>query len=119
MPSTAVAKTSGFAYQAIAGASVPLPWVRGLAFTAEYRFVGLLDPLPATTRALSSATTGQRIAVGNGKLSNDLNHEILLGVRYAFGAPSAPPPPAPAPVSAPPPRRRAPTSCSSTGTRRR
>ncbi len=102
-PETAGERTSGFAYQAIAGASLPLPMVKGLSFTAEYRFVGLLDPLPALPRALTSATTGQRVASGNGKLSNDLNHEILLGIRYAFGAPPAPPPPAPTPVSTPAP----------------
>ena len=102
-PNSNAKSVSGFAYQAIVGASVPLPWVSGLSFTAEYRFVGLLDPLPALPRVLTSATTGERVASGNGKPSNDLNHEILLGLRYVFGAPPAPPPPAPSPVAAPAP----------------
>ena len=85
-----------FAYQGIAGASVPLPWVPGLSFTAEYRMLGLPDPLPALRQTTFSTTTDKVIGTGNLKLGNVFNHEILLGVRYVFD--TAPPPPPPAPI---------------------
>jgi outer membrane protein OmpA-like peptidoglycan-associated protein len=67
-------KTVGaFAYQAILGAAMPVASVPGLAITAEYRFMGL-----AGNRDFGSGVT----------LSDDFNHSILLGVRYAFGAPA-------------------------------
>jgi OOP family OmpA-OmpF porin len=90
-----------FAYQGIAGLSVPLPWVRGLSFTAEYRMLGLLSPLPAINWTSYSAANGHRIGTAQEQFGNDFNHEILLGVRYAFGAPAPVPPPTPAPVAAP------------------
>ncbi len=80
-----------FAYQAIAGVAVPLPWVQGLSFTAEYRMLGLLDPLPATSERVF-ASNGRPLGVGSSKVGNVFNHEILIGVRYAFGA-AAPVPP--------------------------
>jgi OOP family OmpA-OmpF porin len=72
-----------FAYQAIAGAAVPISAVPGLAATAEYRFMGL------TGRAFSGDLDSL-------KLGNDFNHSVLVGLRYAFGAPAAP-----APVASP------------------
>ena len=73
-------KTAGaFAYQAILGASVPIQSVPGLAITAEYRFFGL---------------AGDR-TYGGDKLGNDFNHSVLIGLRYAFGAPPAPMEPMP------------------------
>jgi OOP family OmpA-OmpF porin len=93
-------QTSGnFAYQAIAGVSYPVAPVPGLSLTGEYRFVGMLDPSPDFDR-----TAGH----GNGKSSfgNIFNHEVLLGVRYAFGvAAPVPPPPVIVPVPAPAPAR--------------
>ncbi len=108
-------QTAGaFAYQAIAGFSVPAPWLRGLAFTADYRLIGLVDPLEAVhyerfpANSPANAFLGlpaQRPAFGNGKFGNVFNHEIQIGLRYAFGpapAPLATPaiiaPPAPAPA---------------------
>ncbi|HEV7266346.1 MAG TPA: porin family protein, partial [Falsiroseomonas sp.] len=85
-----------FAYQAILGAALPLNDVApGLALTAEYRFMGTLNP---EIEATAGATRG------NAELTN-MNHSLFLGVRYAFGA--APPPPvvAPAPAAAPAPAR--------------
>jgi OOP family OmpA-OmpF porin len=96
-----------FAYQGIAGVSVPVPWVRGLSMTAEYRMLGLLDPLPAIHERVFSASTGSLIGVGNEKFGNVFNHSILLGVRYAFGSEPSAPPPAPiaVPMPAPAPAR--------------
>ena len=92
-----------FAYQAIAGLSVPVPYVRGLALTAEYRFIGLLDPLQAIPFRTVSARTGQPLGEGNERLGNVFHHSILFGLRYAFDTAPPAPPPGPAPVMAPAP----------------
>ena len=79
-----------FAYQAMVGAALSLP-VPGLSLTAEYRFLGIAgDPL----------IYGQFFAPGvsrpaSVKFSDDYNHSILIGLRYAFDAAPLPPPPAP------------------------
>ena len=89
-----ITNTAGsFAYQAILGAAVPISSVPGLAISAEYRFMGL---------------SGNR-TYGSGRssvvLTDDYNHAVLLGIRYAFGAPApamvAAPAPAPAPAVVP------------------
>jgi OOP family OmpA-OmpF porin len=78
-------KTAGaFAYQAILGAAIPISAVPGLSVTGEYRFLGLAGD--RTYRA-----TG-----GSLRLGNDLNHSVLVGLRYEFGVP---PPPAQMPVA--------------------
>jgi outer membrane protein OmpA-like peptidoglycan-associated protein len=95
-----------FAYQAIVGASVPLTqYVPGLAFTTEYRFFGTLEQ-DIDTESRRDAFTVRR----GGTKSENYNHSILFGVRYAFN--QAPPPPvvapvapAPAPAAAPAPAR--------------
>ncbi|MGG5812183.1 OmpA family protein [Falsiroseomonas sp. CW058] len=82
-----------FAYQAIVGASVPLTaYAPGLAFTAEYRFLGTLEHKLDTSSGGGSFT----IARGNTR-SENYNHAILVGLRYAFGM--TPPPPVVAPVA--------------------
>jgi OmpA-OmpF porin, OOP family len=82
-PSGGMSNTAGnVGYQAILGASLPVPAMPGLAFTAEYRFMGV-----AGNRNYGPTTLG-----------NDFNHSILFGVRYAFGAAPAPAP-APMPVA--------------------
>jgi outer membrane protein OmpA-like peptidoglycan-associated protein len=87
-----------FAYQAIVGAAFPISAVPGLAITAEYRFMGTLQP---ELNARSAA--GVR---GTAEVDN-FNHSALVGIRYAFN--QAPPPPpvvAPvAPAAAPAPAR--------------
>jgi OOP family OmpA-OmpF porin len=88
-----------FAYQLIAGVAYPLTSVApGLALTAEYRFIG------------SESLNGSQLVTINGNTTNvsarfaeRLNHQLLLGVRYAFGAPPPPPPPMTASVPAPAP----------------
>ena len=95
-------KIDSFAYQAIAGLSLPVPYVRGLALTAEYRFIGLLDPLQAVTLRSYSGPAGSEVREGNERLGNVFHHSILFGLRYAFNS-APPPPPGPAPVMAPAP----------------
>jgi OOP family OmpA-OmpF porin len=63
-----------FAYQAIVGVAYPLDAVPGLSLTAEYRFMGL---------------TGHRTYTGvpfNVTAEDNFNHQVLFGVRYAFGS---------------------------------
>jgi outer membrane protein OmpA-like peptidoglycan-associated protein len=85
-----------FAYQAIVGAALPLSEVApGLALTAEYRFMGTLDP---EVDASAGATRGSAEL-------NNMNHSLFLGIRYAFGVTPPPPVVAPAPAAAPAPAR--------------
>lgn len=78
---------SSFAYQAIAGVAFPIPGVVGLSVTAEYRFFAL-----AGDRSFSQRITGTGITPisRSVKLTDDFNHSLMLGLRYAFNA--APPP---------------------------
>jgi outer membrane protein OmpA-like peptidoglycan-associated protein len=87
-----------FAYQGIAGAAVPVPWVTGLSATLEYRFMGMDGD--HQTHAYP-ASPGGSVAPAT---SNDLNHSLLVGLRYAFNtAPPASPPAAASAVPAIPP----------------
>ncbi len=78
-----------FAYQAILGFAVPIPAAPGLAFTAEYRFMGLAGnrQYPAGPPLGATFTS-----------TNDFNHSVLFGLRYAFGVAPVPAP-APTPVA--------------------
>ncbi len=87
--------TSSLAYQGIVGVGFPLPWVTGLSVTAEYRMMGLVDPMPAIPWQEVSST-GHVIDRSHVKIGNVFNHSLLIGVRYAFD--TAPPPAPPAPV---------------------
>ena len=79
-----------FAYQAIAGVAFKLFDVPGLAFTAEYRFLGTLN----TKIGIDRVGGPPRADVAAGFRPENYNHSALLGVRYNFGAPR------PAPVVA-------------------
>lgn len=83
-----------FAYQGIIGLSAPMQWLPGLSFTADYRMIGLPDPLPAFREVAFSR---------NEKLGNVFNHQITLGFRYDFGAPPAAAPPVEAVIAVPAP----------------
>ena len=102
-PSTFAGSThreGSIAYQAILGAAVPVPAIPGLAFTAEYRFMGLTDNRDYPVLVRSGALASR----GNVRFDENFNHSVLLGVRYNFGqapAPVAAPAPAPAPAAAP------------------
>ncbi|HTR16250.1 MAG TPA: OmpA family protein [Acetobacteraceae bacterium] len=89
----------GFAYQGIIGVAYPLPWVPGLDVTAEYRFVGNVN------NGSYSGTRYGPLGVSKSKvdLGEDLNHQFIVGLRYAFYQPAPPPPAPPAPVAAPAP----------------
>ena len=80
------------AYQGILGAAFPIDTVPGLALTADYKFLGLVDHrnYPATVNGVP----------GKIRLDDDFNHTILIGVRYNFGV--APPPAAPVAAPVPP-----------------
>jgi OmpA-OmpF porin, OOP family len=84
----ATGTAGAFAYQAILGAAIPISSVPGLAFTAEYRFMGLTGDRDYSDSA-TSTTIGR---------TNDFNHSILIGLRYTFGAAPAPVQAAPMPV---------------------
>jgi len=89
-----------FAYQAIVGAAVPLTQVApGLFFTAEYRFLGTLE------HKFENTSGGGTFSITRGGTeSENYNHSVMIGLRYAFNA--APPPPPPVtPAAAPAPAR--------------
>ena len=74
-------------YQAILGLAVPIVSAPGLAVTAEYRFMGLAG----------DRTWGPAVRGGPSfKSTDDYNHSILFGLRYAFGVA-----PVPAPAATP------------------
>ncbi len=89
-----------FAYQGIIGAALPLTQfgVRGLSLTAEYRFLGTLEPRFNST---AYSSTG---AISRGKVEvENYNHSVLVGLRYAFNQAPPPPPPMAAPAQTPAP----------------
>ena len=96
-----------FAYQAIFGVALPIPYVPGLSFTAEYRFYSVVGE---TAFSGESAGTegpyGPRpfgFARGNVDTRADYNHAALVGLRYELFPPPPPTPPvAAAPVASAP-----------------
>ena len=106
-PSGFPAITSGdtvgaIAYQFILGGAMPIPSVRGLAITAEYRFLGVGSRSYDVSAVVAPGTP---TASGRVKLGNDFNHALLMGLRYNFNPPAPPPPPAPVATPAPAPSR--------------
>jgi outer membrane protein OmpA-like peptidoglycan-associated protein len=93
--------TDQLAYQGIAGVAFPLTSLApGLSLTAEYRFYGT----PHNAKYTVTSTTAGVTSSGRVKVADDLNHTIMVGVRYAFNtAGPTPPPAAPAPVAVPAP----------------
>jgi outer membrane protein OmpA-like peptidoglycan-associated protein len=93
-----------FAYQGIAGLSYPVGFLPGLSLTAEYRFLGLLDPEPGFRFADFKADDPTPTAIGNVRFSSDYNQSVMFGLRYVLFAPkSALLPPEATPLSPPPP----------------
>ena len=87
---------SSFAYQAIAGLSFPIPPVVGLSLTAEYRYFSLTGD-----RTFGEQVTRAAPASGRLTTTDNYNHSLMLGLRYAF---NVPPPPVEAPPAPPPAR---------------
>src|SRR4051794_37600263 len=71
----------------------------GLSLTADYRFMDILGGEKFT----GLASTNGVVAPSEVKLHNQFNHDLVIGVRYAFNAPPPPAPAAPAPIAAPAP----------------
>jgi OmpA-OmpF porin, OOP family len=92
-------QSGAFAWQAILGAAFPVPNVPGLSLTADYRFMDILGG----AKYDGEATDGAGLEPAALKLHNQFDHDVVIGVRYAFNAPPPPAPPAPAPVAAPAP----------------
>lgn len=88
-----------FAYQGIAGLAFPLGFAPGLSVTAEYRFLGTLQP--RLQARFDNPATGATISRGTIEPDNR-NHSLLLGLRYALNRPA---PAAPAAAAAPAPSR--------------
>jgi OOP family OmpA-OmpF porin len=93
-------QSGAFAGQAIVGASFPIPNVPGLSLTADYRF---MDILGGEKFDGETAGVGGTVEPAVLKVHNQFNHELVIGVRYAFNTPAPVPPAAPTPVAAPAP----------------
>ena len=75
--------------QGIVGVSFPVyDYVPGLAFTAEYRFMD--EVTNRSYRGQLFRATGK--VAEKQSISDDMNHSVLLGVRYAFNTPAPIPP---------------------------
>jgi outer membrane protein OmpA-like peptidoglycan-associated protein len=84
-----------FAYQGIAGLAFPVGFAPGLAVTAEYRFLGTLQP--RLQARVDNPLTGATVA--SGSVEPDVyNHSLMLGLRYTLGRGATPATPAPAAV---------------------
>jgi OOP family OmpA-OmpF porin len=74
----------GFAAQAIAGVSFPIPNMPGLSIIADYR---LMDILGGGKFSGTSSIGGGPPVAGSIKFHNQFNQSVMLGVRYAFNTP--------------------------------
>lgn len=68
-----------FAYQAIAGLSFPIAPVVGLSLTVEYRYLAMTG-----TRDYMQTVAFQPSLSRKQTSSGDTNHDVLIGLRYAF-----------------------------------
>lgn len=92
-------REGGFAYQAIAGLSFPIPPVVGLSLVAEYRYYAVSGDRTYSAQVNNVGAAGQY------KTRGDYNHSLMLGLHYAFNV--VPPPMADAPAAAPVPSAEA------------
>ena len=78
-----------FAYQATVGASLPLPICRGLEMTFEYKLFGLARSDIPVNRVTTSGDLVNGVLPSNSTRNGFevLDNDVLIGVRYAFGAP--------------------------------
>jgi OOP family OmpA-OmpF porin len=95
-------QSGAFAWQAIAGLSFPVPNMPGLSLTADYRFMDILGGEKFS--GASTLVAGGPVVRSGLELHNQFNHDVVIGVRYAFNVPPpAPPPGPPAATAAPAP----------------
>jgi outer membrane protein OmpA-like peptidoglycan-associated protein len=93
-------QSGAFAAQAIVGASFPIPNMPGLSFTVDYRAMDILGGGHYT----DVVDNGGVISSSRLKQHNQINQNVVFGVRYAFNTPApAAPPMAPAPTAVPAP----------------
>ena len=92
-------KKGGFAYQAVAGVSLPIPPVVGLSLLAEYRYFAVAGERQYEARVVGPSAP----AFAQIKEKGDFNHSLTIGLRYAFNV--APPPVEPRADVSPPPIR--------------
>ena len=93
-----------FAYQAIGGVAFGLgSMVPGLSLTTEYRFFGTNNPAITSGNINNNGQTVVSSVSPRNYNPTNVNHSVLVGLRYAFNAPR--PAPAPAPAAAPAPAR--------------
>jgi OOP family OmpA-OmpF porin len=93
-------QSGAFAGQAIAGASFPIPNMPGLSLTADYRFMDILGG----AKYAIDVVDGGAVAPAQLKLHNQFDHDVVIGVRYAFNTPApAASSMSPAPVAVPAP----------------
>jgi outer membrane protein OmpA-like peptidoglycan-associated protein len=92
----ASASDGSFAYQAIAGLSFPIPPVVGLSLTTEYRFYALAGDRFNTNTTIGSGVNAVALKQST---TDNFNHSLLVGLRYAFNV--APPPVEAAPAAPP------------------
>lgn len=85
---------ANFAYQGIVGVGFPIAAVPGLKLTADYRFIGH----QGSSGAAGESFTRAGISRGTVDLSPALNHEVTVGMAYAFDHPAPPPATASVPV---------------------
>jgi OOP family OmpA-OmpF porin len=93
-------QSSAFAWQAIAGLAFPVPNVPGLSLTADYRFMDILGGEKFS--GISTVVAGGPVVRSGLELHNQFDHDVVIGVRYAFNAPP-PASTAPVPTAAPAP----------------
>jgi OmpA-OmpF porin, OOP family len=73
---------SSFAYQLIGGVAFPVHG-KGLSITAEYRFLSLVGKRTYTGTATVPGAGSFELTDTS---SNDMNHSVVFGLRYVFGA---------------------------------
>jgi outer membrane protein OmpA-like peptidoglycan-associated protein len=100
-----------YAYQAMFGVALPIPFVPGLSFTAEYRFFSVVGETAFHGESVGyEGDIGPRgfgLARGNVDTRADYNHTALIGLRYELFPPPPPAPPAPSTAVVQPPAQEA------------
>ncbi len=93
------AQSGAFAWQAMVGTSFPIPNMPGLSLTLDYRFMNILGG----GKYDGATDVGAGPQPATLKLHDQFDHDVVIGVRYAFNAPPPAATPVPAPVAAPAP----------------